>query len=39
MSDFKKPGSCMAYFQEVAPLLSGPPQIMGLTPVWSKVGA
>lgn len=37
--EFLKTSSYLAYLQEVAQLLSGPPQITGLTPVWSKVGA
>ena len=33
---FLKTASYLAYLQEVEPLLSGPPQVTALTPVWSK---
>jgi quinol monooxygenase YgiN len=35
-SDFLKTDSYAAYLQEVEPLLSGPPQVTALTPMWSK---
>jgi quinol monooxygenase YgiN len=34
--DFLKTDSYAAYLQEVEPLLSGPPQVTALTPMWSK---
>jgi quinol monooxygenase YgiN len=34
--EFLKTDSYAAYLQEVEPLLSGPPQVTALTPVWSK---
>ncbi|SDR09116.1 antibiotic biosynthesis monooxygenase [Pseudoxanthomonas sp. CF125] len=33
---FLKTDSYAAYLQEVEPLLSGPPQVTTLTPMWSK---
>ncbi|MBM3116940.1 putative quinol monooxygenase [Jeongeupia naejangsanensis] len=33
---FLKTDSYAAYLEEVEPLLSGPPQVTALTPVWSK---
>jgi len=35
-SDFLKTESYAAYLREVEPLLSGPPQVTTLTPMWSK---
>ena len=35
-NDFLKTDSYAAYLQEVEPLLSGPPQVTTLTPMWSK---
>lgn len=34
--DFLKTESYAAYLKEVEPLLSGPPQVTALTPMWSK---
>lgn len=34
--EFLKTDSYAAYLQEVEPLLSGPPQVTALTPMWSK---
>ena len=34
--EFLKTDSYAAYLEEVEPLLSGPPQVTALTPVWSK---
>lgn len=34
--DFLETDSYKAYLEEVEPLLSGPPQVTALTPVWSK---
>lgn len=34
--DFLKTPSYAAYLKEVEPLLSGPPQLTALTPLWSK---
>ena len=33
---FLETDSYAAYLREVEPLLSGPPQVTGLTPVWTK---
>lgn len=33
---FLKTGSYAAYLKDVEPLLSGPPQVTALTPMWSK---
>ena len=33
---FLKTDSSAAYLKDVEPLLSGPPQVTALTPVWSK---
>jgi quinol monooxygenase YgiN len=33
---FLKTDAYLAYLKEVEPLLSGPPQVTALTPVWSK---
>lgn len=35
---FLKTVSYLAYLEAVEPLLSGPPQVIGLTPMWSKGG-
>lgn len=35
-ADFLKTESYAAYLKEVEPLLSGPPQLTALTPIWSK---
>jgi quinol monooxygenase YgiN len=34
--EFLKTDSYAAYLKEVEPLLSGPPQVTALTPMWSK---
>lgn len=34
--EFLKIDSYAAYLKEVEPLLSGPPQVTALTPIWSK---
>ncbi len=34
--DFLETDSYAAYLKDVEPLLAGPPQVTGLTPVWSK---
>ncbi len=34
--DFLKTDNYAAYLKEVEPLLSGPPQVTALTPMWSK---
>lgn len=34
--EFLKTDSHAAYLKEVEPLLAGPPQVTGLTPIWSK---
>ena len=34
--EFLKTDSYVAYLKDVEPLLSGPPQVTALTPVWSK---
>ena len=34
--DFLQTPSYAAYLKDVEPLLSGPPQVTTLTPVWSK---
>ncbi len=34
--DFVKTNSYAAYLKDVEPLLSGPPQVTALTPMWSK---
>jgi quinol monooxygenase YgiN len=36
--DFVKTASYAAYLKDVEPLLSGPPEVTALTPVWSKGG-
>jgi quinol monooxygenase YgiN len=36
--DFLKTSSYLAYLREVERLLSGPPQVTTLTPLWSKGG-
>lgn len=35
-NEFLKTDSYAAYLKEVEPLLSGPPQVMALTPMWAK---
>ena len=34
--DFLQTASYLEYLKEVEPLLSGPPQVTSLTPMWSK---
>lgn len=36
--DFLKTDSYVAYLKDVEPLLSGPPQVTSMTPMWSKGG-
>ena len=38
-NDFLQTPSYLEYLKEAEPLLSGPPQITALTPVWSKIQA
>jgi quinol monooxygenase YgiN len=36
-NNFLHTASYLEYLKEAEPLLSGPPQITALTPVWSKI--
>ena len=36
--EFLRTESYAAYLKDVEPLLSGPPEVMALTPMWSKGG-